>query len=44
MQREMNLHEINKTGCDVRIALMCTLSQNGYGTKEGAQNVLITSN
>ena len=29
----------NKTGCDVRIALLCTLSQNGYEPQMRARKV-----
>ena len=41
MLRDTNLHEQYGAGCDVRIALLCTLSQNGYSTQHRAHNVLV---
>jgi hypothetical protein len=38
--RGSNLRGGKKTGCDERIALRCTLSQNGYGKEVEQQPVL----
>ena len=38
-QRGFEPPRYKKTGCDWRIALVCTLSQNGYGNSWGARTV-----